>query len=280
MPRIKEKPYVTNLLEFQRAFPDEQTCLDYLELVRWPDGFRCPKCNVADEPYYLSTRPRVLICRSCRAEMSLTAGTIMHRTKMSLQFWFWAAYLVTSQTPGISALQFKRQLGLTRYETAFQMLHKLRIAMVRPSRSKIGEGKDVDGNLQCYPIELDETYVGGRTRGKGRGVTDKVVVVGAVEDRFSAKEDLVDGESKKRRYAGRLRLRLVPNRGKVELTKFATENIKPGATVMTDDWVGYDDLWKWFDHQAVMVDSEVEGMTKTRLQATASNNGWPRGDLS
>ncbi len=167
----------------------------------------------------------------------------MHRTKRSLQVWFWAAYLVTSQTPGMSALQFKRQLGLTRYETAFQMLHKLRVAMVRPSRSKIGEGgEDVDSNLQRYPVELDETYVGGRTRGKGRGVTEKVVVVGAVEVRISEKEDLVDGEYKKRRYAGRLRMRLIPNRGKVALTKFATENIKNGTKVKTDEWAGLLDL--------------------------------------
>lgn len=267
MPRTTKKPYVTNLLEFQRAFPDEQACLDYLELVRWPNGFICPTCSVIGEPYYLSTRPRVLVCRFCRAETSLTAGTIMHRTKMSLQFWFWAAYLVTSQTPGISALQFKRQLGLTRYETAFQMLHKLRVAMVRPSRGKIGEGDDVDGNLQRYRVELDETYVGGRTRGRGRGITEKVIVVGAVEERIGKKEDLVDGELKKRRYAGRLRLRLVPGRGKVELTKFATENIKPGATVLTDDWVGYVELHKWFDHQAVMVDVETEELTKRKQQA-------------
>ncbi|MDP2643417.1 MAG: hypothetical protein Q8P24_00615, partial [Desulfobacterales bacterium] len=71
-------------------------------------------------------------------------------------------------------------------------------------RSKIGEGEDVDGNLQCYPVELDETYVGGRTRGKGRGVTEKVIVVGGVKVRISDKEDLVDGEYKKRRYAGRM----------------------------------------------------------------------------
>jgi hypothetical protein len=186
---------------------------------------------------------------------------------MPLLVWFWAAYLVTSQTPGMSALQFKRQLGLTRYETAFQMLHKLRIAMVSPSRSKIGNGKDVYGNPQLYPVEMDETYVGGRTRGKGRGVTDKVVVVGAVEVRISEKEDLVDGEYKNRRYAGRLRLRLIPNRGKVALTKFATESIKNSTTVMTDDWVGYVDLWKWFDHKVVMVDYDEKGMTKAELQA-------------
>ena len=194
----------------------------------------------------------------------------MHRTKMPLQVWFWAAYLVTSQTPGMSALRFKRQLGLTRYETAFRMLHKLRVAMVRPSRrDRRGQRHERPPAtpLQRHPVELDETCVGGRTRGKGRGVTEKVVVAGAVEVRISEKEDLVNGEYKERRYAGRLRMRLSPNRGKVALTKFATENIKNGTTVMTDDWVGYVDLWKWFDHEVVMADGEAEGMTKSELQA-------------
>ncbi len=85
----------------------------------------------------------------------------MHATRTSLQAWFLAAYLMTSKTPGMSALQLQRQLGLSRYETAFQILHKLRVGMVRPSRDSIG----LD-----WPVEVDETLVGGRTRGKGRGV--------------------------------------------------------------------------------------------------------------
>src|SRR5660398_100969 len=83
-----------------------------------------------------------------------------------------AAFLVTSLTPGMSAVQFKKMLGIERYETAFQMLHKLRAAMVRPKRDSIG---------QKFPVEVDETFVGGATQGKGRGMTDKVLVVGAVE---------------------------------------------------------------------------------------------------
>ena len=99
----------------------------------------------------------------------------MERTHTPLSVWFWAAYLVASQTPGMSAVQFQRQLGLPRYETAFQILHKLRAGMVRPDQDRIG------GNPGEH-VEADETYVGGRTRGKGRGVHDMVLVVGAVED--------------------------------------------------------------------------------------------------
>jgi len=87
-----------------------------------------------------------------------------------------AAYLVASQTPGMSAIQFQRQLGLSRYETAFQILHKLRVGMVRPDQDRIG-GKPGEH------VEADETWVGGRTRGEGRGVHHKTLVAAAVEVR-------------------------------------------------------------------------------------------------
>src|SRR6516165_1739641 len=100
----------------------------------------------------------------------------MARSHTPLSVWFWSAYLVSSQTPGMSAVQLQRQLGLSRYETAFQILHKLRAGMVRPDQDRIG-GRPGEH------VEVDETWVGGRTRGKGRGVHDKVLVVSAVEVR-------------------------------------------------------------------------------------------------
>ena len=93
---------------------------------------------------------------------------------MPLSVWFWGAYLVTTQTPGQPALQFQRQLGLKRYETAFQMLHKLRAGLVRPERDTVGDQ---------YPVEVDELFVGGRTKGEGRGVHHKAIVIGAIEVR-------------------------------------------------------------------------------------------------
>ena len=92
----------------------------------------------------------------------------MQRTHTPISIWFWAAYLVSSQTPGMSAVQFQRQLGLKRYETALQILHKLRVAMVRPDRDRIGGD---------FPVEVDETWVGGRTRGEGHGQHHKTLVV-------------------------------------------------------------------------------------------------------
>lgn len=100
----------------------------------------------------------------------------MERNHTPLSTWFWAAYLVTSQTNGMSAAQFQRQLGLSPYETAFGHLHKLRATMVRPLQDKIS-------GLPGQHVEIDETWIGGRTRGEGRSVHSKVLVARAVEVR-------------------------------------------------------------------------------------------------
>ena len=162
----------------------------------------------------------------------------MQRTHMPISIWFWAAYLVSSQTPGMSAVQFQRQLGLKRYETAFQILHKLRVAMVRPDRDRIGGG---------FPVEVDETWVGGRTRGEGRGRHHKTLVVGAIEERKRKVNEGQRDASKAlpRRgglYAGRLRLRVAPDRSAKSLEGFVLDSVQPGTHITTDDWSGYDNL--------------------------------------
>ena len=140
-------------------------------------------------------------CRKCRQNTGLTVGTVMERSHTPLNVWFWAAYLVASQTPGMSAVQFQRQLGLSRYETAFQILHKLRSGMVRPNQDRIG------GQPKNH-VEVDETWVGGRTRGEGRGVHHKVPVSCAIEVRHRKPGTKLDNR-KDGRYAGRVRLAVV-----------------------------------------------------------------------
>jgi hypothetical protein len=115
-------PFPHSLPEFQRLFPDEAACTSYLERARWGNGFVCSHCGASDEPYRFSNRLGVLRCRHCNHDTSLTAGTVMERSHTPLSVWFWAAYLVASQTPGMSAVQFQRQLGLSRYETVWCQL--------------------------------------------------------------------------------------------------------------------------------------------------------------
>src|SRR4051794_38655975 len=143
------------LAEFQGRFAAEEDCRRYLVACRWPDGFRCPRCG-AREAYEVAGR-ELLQCRSCRHQASVTAGTVLHRTHVPLRLWFAAAYLVTTHTPGFSAVQLRRQLGLARYETAWTMLHKLRRAMLRPERDRLSG-----------VVEVDEAYVGGLEGGARR----------------------------------------------------------------------------------------------------------------
>jgi transposase-like protein len=137
---------------------------------------------------------------------------------MSLREWFWAAYLVATHTPGMSALQFQRQLGIRRYETAWTMLHKLRRAMLRPNREPL-RGK----------VEVDETYLGNQEglRG-GRQLGIRAMIVGAVEIRGRA--------------SGRVRLKVIPDASAASLVPFVRENVEPGTIVITDAWHGYDPL--------------------------------------
>jgi transposase-like protein len=137
---------------------------------------------------------------------------------MPLTQWFWAAYLVTTHTPGLSALQLQRQLGIARYATAWALLHKLRRAMVRPDRELLKE-----------KVEVDESYVGGTETGRdGRQLVGKELIVAAVEVRGKA--------------SGRVRLHVVSDASRSALTGFVKANVARGATVVTDGWRSYDAL--------------------------------------
>jgi len=242
-------PFPKSLPEFQRLFPDDAACAAYVERLRWRDGFACPKCGERGEPFRDRQRIHSLMCRVCRAKTSLIAGTVMERTHSPLLTWFWGAYLASTQIHGLSAQNFQRQIGVSRYETAFQILHKLRAGMVRPNVDRIG-GRGVE-------VEMDECLIGGATRGEGKGVHHKVYVVGCVEVRRRppTKEGVEPTKSKMRRagtYAGRLRLRMVPDRKGESLLSFARETIAQGSHVTTDDWSGYDQLAaEGFDHDQI-----------------------------
>jgi transposase-like protein len=201
------------IFEFRQWFPDETACMRFLILSRWPEGFVCPRCG-GQEYWWQQTRG-LLQCKQCGHQTSPTAGTVMRRSKQPLRLWFEAAYLVTTHTPGMSALQFQRQVGIPSYKTAFMMLHKLRAAMVRPGRDQLSG-----------LVEVDETYVGGERPGRvGRGVFGKVIVAGAVD---------IHGK-----FANRIRLQVIPDVSGATLINFVQTYVLPGSTVETDEWTGY-----------------------------------------
>lgn len=222
--------------EFQRFFPDEEACLAYLERLRWPKGFRCPACGGADA--WRTSRGHWL-CGSCRRQTSVTAGTLFAGTRTPLLNWFAATWQLVSQKQGMSALGFKRAMGLGSYETAWAHLHKLRRAMVRPGRDLL-EG----------PVEVDEGFVGGREIGiVGRGAIDKSVVVVAVEVRRSARGEI----------AGRARLSRMERAMKANLESFVTEAVSRGSEVRTDGWNAYEGLPALgYRHRAINVSASGE----------------------
>src|SRR6516165_1835010 len=107
-----------SLIEFQQRFGDEAACAQYLAAARWPDGFVCPRCG-GGKAWRLETKAWTYECASCGRQTSVTAGTIMHHSKLPLTAWFWAAYLMATHSNGISALQLQRQLAFGSYKTAW-----------------------------------------------------------------------------------------------------------------------------------------------------------------
>jgi hypothetical protein len=244
-------PFPGSLPEFQRLFPHDAACAAYLEAIRWQHGFVCMWCGERGEPFRFANRPHVLRCRKCRKDNALTVGTVMAGTHTPLSVWFWGAYLASSLTPGLSAVQFQRQLGISRYETAFQILHKLRAGMVRPDRDQIG------GTLGEH-VEVDETWIGGQTRGKGKGVHDQSLVIGAVEVRERKPKK---GAKPRRggRYAGRIRLEYVPDRTALSLTSFVQSAVMPGTMIITDAAPSYATLGKLgYEHLPVVEAGNTE----------------------
>lgn len=233
MPRPS---FPKNIFEFQKRFSSEKACVKFLMDSRWPDGFVCPRCS-SEDFYWLENR-NLLQCKVCRFQTSATSGTIMHRSRQPLRIWFWAAYLVTTHTPGISAVQLQRQTGLSSYQTAFMILHKLRAAMVREGREKL-----------WGTVEVDETYVGGPEKGvMGRKAGKKAIVVGAVEVRG--------------KKAGRVRLKVVPDVGIKSLTAFVKGNIETGSIIRSDAWSGYSRLSQAGYKHKRMVEGRPERASK------------------
>ncbi len=214
---VASRDYPRGWDELRDWFPDDGACLAYLEELRWGDGFACPRCGRSGEPWR-QTRGR-LTCSACRHQATATAGTIFDKTRTPLTTWFAAAWYVTNQKYGASALGLQRVLGLGSYQTAWTMLHKLRRAMVRPGRDRLS------GN-----VEVDETYVGGEEHlVRGRETRKKSIVVIAVEVPAP-------------RGFGRVRLRRIPDASGASLVPFVREVVEPGSVILTDGWGGYNEV--------------------------------------
>ena len=222
-----------NLVEMMKDFPDEARCRTYIEKLRWPDGVECPRCQ-SKKIYRLENRP-LLLCASCEHQFSVTVGTIFHDTHLPLVSWFLATQLLIEAKKGMSACQIQRSLGLKTYKTAWYLCHRIRSAMAQVERLPLS-GK----------VEMDETFVGGKNRYKGK------------EHRWDNKEVVIGI----RQRDGELRFFHAEDVKTGTLAKYIQENISDDVEVLyTDDFKPYQkasgDIRKTGRHKVIRHSSHI-----------------------
>ena len=223
-----------SLTEFQRSFPDEASCAAFLFERRWPGGFVCPVCGHGGAAA-LKSRAYTYECSDCGRQTSITAGTALHRAKLPLTVWFWAAHLMSTHSNGMSARQLEDQLGLT-YRTAWLLTQKLRRSMVDPDRDPLEGVVEVD--QAEIPFRAGDSFF-------DPGNAGKILIAGAVEviDRSTNE---AKPQRKGAKYldtrSGRIRLAMIADNSAASIEAFVRANVKPGATLLTDGHASYPGL--------------------------------------
>ena len=220
--------------EFLDWFASEASCAAYLERLRWPHGFACPSCGSMTPPYRAS-RIR-LMCKDCRHQSTVTAGSLFDKTRTPLRVWLAAAWYLTNQKQGVSALGLQRVLGLGSYQTAWTMLHRFRRAMVRSGRERL---KGL--------VEIDEAYIAITDREnpipalRRKSHTDKIMIGLAVE--------ILEPKG-----FGRIRLRRLSSDSKECVRQFIRDSVEPTAIVRTDGSGSYAKLHEiGYEHERTVM---------------------------
>ena len=217
------------LMELADLFPDEQAARAWFEEQRWPDGAHCPHCGSARVSAVASGKPMPWRCRDCRKHFSVRTGTVMAESKLPLRKWAFAVYLCATSLKSVSSMKLHRDLNITQ-KSAWFLAHRIR------------EAFEAEGGLFAGPVEVDETYMGGKRKNmpkakrgtlEGRGAVGKVAVAGA-----------------KDRATKRVSAAVVPATDGVTLQGFVRARTEAGAKVYTDDARAYRGM-PGFDHEAV-----------------------------
>lgn len=230
MNRVQFQPGLS-LPAFFKRYGTEEQCLQALLRARWPRGFVCPRCGHRQATVFTRGRQPLWQCKSCAAQTSLTAGTLLAHTKLPLRIWWLAIYLVTQAKNGIAALEMARQLGVC-YRTAWRLKHRLMSAMADEEASRQLTGL----------VQIDDAYLGGERQG------------GPGEPQWSNKVPFIAAVSTDRRgHPLHLRLDVVSSFRRSTLQAWATDVLSPGAGVLSDGLAAFTGVaWAGFPHEAIV----------------------------
>jgi len=199
------------IAQFNKEFPADDACLEWLRNHLYPKRIHCPVCNKPTKHHRIRTK-KVYGCDYCGHQVSPTAGTIFEHSPTPLKLWFYAIFLISSTRCGISAKQLQRELGVT-YKTAWRMFHSIRSLLQEDVKPMSGE------------IEIDETYIGGKGRGKrGRGAKNKTPVFGIAQRK------------------GGITATATADIKSSTIYPMIKEHVLPDSTIYTDEFVIYNRL--------------------------------------
>ncbi len=213
--------------DYEKDFPDDVACLEWLKERRWPDGVYCEKCKQITKHYRVTNRSSYA-CKVCGNHVYPMAGTILEHSSTPLRVWFHAMFLIANTRCGISAKQLQRETGVT-YKTAWRMFKQI--------RSMLAENILLEGSS----VEVDDAYFGGKRRGKrGRGAQGKTIAIGAVQRQ------------------GKVVTKVVKSLRKFTVTAFVVETVKPQSILCTDEFMSYDGMEKLgYDHRRIEHSTQI-----------------------